>query len=412
MSKKPHASDAEVFEIAKKVADQELAPRANRYDKTGEFPMENVKALGKSGLMGLLVPKRYGGMGGTIFQFARVSEILAKACPSTSMVWGMHTNQYIILVDFGTEEQKKKILTGIAKGTILIASASTEPGTGGNFFYCHQAVKRNGNGWEYTAVKPVVTSAPYADYVFCFVKTSPETVGTDVSFFMVPCKAKGVSVIGSWDTFGLRATQSLGLKFEEVKLNKFNLLGPLGGFGEMALRTLAPICNIGFAGVWLGAAQAAFDRTVNHIKKRIHHFAVPGDEKGHTVASYESVHRQVAEMSVLLNQTRSFLNDVAISVDEARPATDKPMPIEEVPNILDTSTSLRITSGENAIAITTTALRIAGAQGYRKDFLFIDHCHRDVLASQVMSPAPDSMKVFLGKLKLGLSIEEASRYGK
>jgi alkylation response protein AidB-like acyl-CoA dehydrogenase len=109
----------------------------------------------------------------------------------------------------------------------------------------------------------------------------------------------------------------------------------------------------------------------------------------------------------LLNQTRAFLYDVARSIDEAKPEAFAPVPLEKAFGIADTSLSLRVASGENAVKVTTTALRIAGAQGYRRDYLRIERCHRDALAAQVMAPAPDMVKVFLGKLRLGYSLEQA-----
>ena len=75
--------------------------------------------------------------------------------------------------------------------------------------------------------------------------------------------------------------------------------------------------------------------------------------------------------------------------------------------IADTSLSLRVASGENAVKVTTTVLRIAGAQGYRRDYLRFERCHRDALAAQVIAPAPDMVKVFLGKLRLGYTLEQA-----
>jgi alkylation response protein AidB-like acyl-CoA dehydrogenase len=400
-------SDLEICAIAQEVANKYLAPRAEAYDRTGEFPLDNIKELGKCGLMGLMVPPEYGGLGGTVLQFSKVSEILATACPSTSMIWGMHTNQYINLVEHGTEEQKAAILPGIARGETRVASGTTEPGTGGNFFYCNSAAEKIDGGWRFTATKLVSTSAPYADYCFCITRADLESHGTQLSFFMVPCKVKGVTQIGDWNTVGLRATQSSGLQFIDVPLTDLHLLGTEGGFGPIALTTMLPLGMCGFAACWLGVAQASLDSAVEHVQRRIHRFSMPGDEQGRSLGSYESVQRQIAEANILLNQTRAFLYDVARSIDEAKPRAFEPIPLEKAFAIADTSLSLRVASGENAVKVTTTALRIAGAQGYRRDYLRIERCHRDALAAQVMALAPDMVKVFLGKLRLGYTLEQA-----
>jgi acyl-CoA dehydrogenase len=289
----------------------------------------------------------------------------------------------------------------------MIASGTTEPGTGGNFFYCNSAAEKTDGGWRFTAVKPVSTSAPFADYCFCITRADSEAPGAQLSFFMVPCKVAGVTQIGEWNTVGLRATQSSGLQFIDVPLTNLHLLGQEGGFGPIALTTMMPLGMCGFAACWLGVAQAGLDAAVEHVQRRIHRFSIPGDEEGHSIGSYESVQRQIAEANILLNQTRAFLYDVARSIDDAKPGAFQPLPMDKAFAIADTSLSLRVASGENAVKVTTTALRIAGAQGYRRDYLRIERCHRDALATQVMAPAPDTVKVFLGKLRLGYTLEQA-----
>jgi alkylation response protein AidB-like acyl-CoA dehydrogenase len=192
-----------------------------------------------------------------------------------------------------------------------------------------------------------------------------------------------------------------------VALNDLHLIGKEGGFGIIALTTMLPIGMCGFAACWLGAAQASLDFAVAHVQRRTHHFSMPGDEQGHTVGSYESVQRQIAEANILLSQTRSFLYDVAGTIDASKPGASQPMPLDKAMPIAGTSLALRVASGESAIMVTTTALRVAGAQGYRRDYLQIERCHRDALAAQVMAPAPDLVKVFLGKLRLGYTLEQA-----
>ena len=173
------------------------------------------------------------------------------------MAWGMHTNQYINIVEHGTDEQKNAFLKGIADGEILCASATTEPGTGGNLFYCNSAAERVNGGWKLTATKPVVTSAKHADLCFAITRANPEAPGNLLSFFIVPCKQESVTQIGEWNTVGMRATQSSGLQFTDVDLTDLHLLGQEGGFGPIALTSMLPLALCGFAATWLGTAQAA-----------------------------------------------------------------------------------------------------------------------------------------------------------
>lgn len=131
--------------LARRTAIEELAPRAEQLDREGRYPIENIHHLAEQGLMGLLVPTEFGGLGGDVLSFVLVSEELARICPSTAMVWGMHTNQYVCLVEHGTEQQKDKWLPRIAAGELICASGTTEPETGNNATYCVSTLQREGD---------------------------------------------------------------------------------------------------------------------------------------------------------------------------------------------------------------------------------------------------------------------------
>jgi alkylation response protein AidB-like acyl-CoA dehydrogenase len=150
---------------ARSIAADVLAPQAAHHDVSGEFPMAGLDALGSAGLMGLLVPREYGGLDASYETFVEVVEILGRACASTAMVYVMHHNQYVMIVDHGTAQQKEAFLPAIAEGKELVASATTEPETGGNAAFCVSAKEHVGENIRLTATKPVVTSANYADWI-------------------------------------------------------------------------------------------------------------------------------------------------------------------------------------------------------------------------------------------------------
>jgi acyl-CoA dehydrogenase len=399
-------SDKVICALAQDVADKYLAPRAREYDRTGDLPLENLKELARCGLMGLMVPPEFGGLGGTVTQFTRVSEILARACPSTGMVWGMHTNQYIALVEHGNQRQKTAFLPGIARGEILVASATTEPETGAHLLYCNSAARRVEGGWRLTRTCPVSTSAHHANLCFTTTRANPEARGDELSFFMVPCDVDGVTRIGDWNTLGMRATQSAGLQFTDVFLTDLHLLGEEGKFDRVApSMMLLGMC--GFAATWLGSAQAALDIAVEYAKSRIHRFSMAGNGSGHPVASYVSIQRQVAECDIQLRQSRALMYEVARLTDEAKPALDQPVPEDQAPALGNLALEIRVGAAQTAIDVTTKAMRIARSSGYRRDHLDIERYHRDALSAQAMGPDLDMTIALLGKLQLGFSWAEA-----
>ncbi len=140
-------------ELAQQIAADVLAPRAAHHDATGEFPAEAMQALGNAGLLGLLVPREYGGMEATIETFSDVVGVLAEACASTAMIYVMHHCQYAMVVDHGSEQQKQAFLPPIAAGRELVASGTTEPETGGNAGFCVSAKESDGQRIRLTAVQ-------------------------------------------------------------------------------------------------------------------------------------------------------------------------------------------------------------------------------------------------------------------
>ena len=170
------------------------------------------------------------------------------------------------------------------------------------------------------------------------------------------------------------------------------------------------LCGMcGFAAVWLGTAQAALDIAVELAQNRIHRFSMVAEEQGHTAASYVSVQRQVAECEIMLHQIRAFAYDVARKTDEAKPTRSEPVPMEQAFPLGGLALSLRVAAAETAIKVTTMAMRIARASGYRRDHLLIERYHRDALSAQAMGPDIDMIIALLGKLRLGYTWDQAVR---
>ncbi len=290
---------------AREVAAEVLAPRAAHHDATGEFPAQALQALGEAGLLGLLVPREYGGAEASYETFVEVVETLARACASTAMVYVMHHCQYAMVVDHGTDQQKETFLPPIARGEQLVASATTEPETGGNAAFCVSAKESDGEAIRLTATKPVVTSANHADWVYCTTRASPAAAGDELSMVIMPGPGRSdrVEPFGVWDCVGMRATASTGLRFKECEVPRWHQIGPEDS-AHVRASSMTVVARAGFAAVWQGIATAAFAGALAHVQRK-HHDFIRRDEGGdgtrterRVVAGSESAQRQLAEMRV------------------------------------------------------------------------------------------------------------------
>ncbi len=391
---------------ARAIAADVLAPRAAHHDATGEFPAQAVAALGSAGLLGLLVPREYGGAEASYETFVEVVEILARACASTAMIFVMHHCQYAMVVDYGTVQQKEAFLPPIARGEELVASATTEPETGGNAGFCVSAKESEGDGIRLTATKPVVTSANHADWVYCTTRSSADAAGDELSMVIMPGprRSERVEPFGVWDCVGMRATASTGLRFSECSVPRWHQVGPEDS-AHVRASSMTVVSRAGFAAVWQGIATAAFEGALAHVQRKHHDFIRREDGRPGTrterrvVAGSESTQRQLAEMRVRLLAARELLHGAARLIDSRREEILRGGSAEDVQDIL---WSARIACGEAAIEVTRQGLRLCGVTGLRTQGpLALERHMRDALTSQVMAPSEDATKLMLGRQLAG-----------
>jgi alkylation response protein AidB-like acyl-CoA dehydrogenase len=393
-------------DLAREITAEVIAPRAAHHDATGEFPAEAMQALGSAGLLGLLVPQEYGGLDASLETFTDVVGTIAQACASTAMIYVMHHCQYAMVVDHGTAQQKEAFLPPIAAGQELVASGTTEPETGGNAGFCVSAKECDGERIQLTATKPVVTSANHADWIFCTTRASSAAAGDELSMVIMPGpgRSERVEPFGVWDCIGMRATSSSGLRFTACEVPSWHQIGPEDS-AHVRASSMTVVSRAGFAAVWQGIAESAFDEALEHVRRKHHDFIRrdSGASTTHTerrsVAASETTQRQLAEMRVRLLSSRELLRSAARLIDLRRCELIANGPIEEVQDLL---WSARIACGESAVDVTRQALRLCGVTGLRGGgTLALERHMRDALTSQVMAPSEDATKLMLGSQLAG-----------
>lgn len=249
-----------LLEAVRELCRKQIAPVAMELDREARFPAEHLPALAKLGLMGLGVPRRFGGLERGALTFAQVMEELAAACASTAITWGVHVSVATHpILHAGSWEQKARWLPQLARGERLGAFALSEAASASDAAGSIAATAtRRGDEYVLQGQKSWITNARHAGLLVVFARTGPGPGSGGVSAFLVPRETPGLSVGKQEDKLGLRASDTSTLHLDEARVPAEALLGREGEGFKVAMRAL-DASRIGVAAQAVGLARAALE---------------------------------------------------------------------------------------------------------------------------------------------------------
>jgi alkylation response protein AidB-like acyl-CoA dehydrogenase len=371
---------------AREITDRLLVQTAGQNDKTGRFSTEAIEALGRAGLLGLMLPAEVGGSGLGPRTFAAVIAILAEADASVAMVYLMHLLGAATIAAARPGADVASALREIAAGRHLTTLAFSEPGSRSHFWTPISRARRNGSGVRITAKKSWVTSAGYAQS-YVVSSLAPDGAGpTDSALYLLPAETRGLSVAGPWDGLGLRANASAPLALDDCEVpSNFQLTDDCAGFHAM-LNVVLPLFNLGTASVALGLCRAAVADTTAHLKSaRFEHL---GQSLGESLPTLRA---QLAAMQIDTDGLSARIDDLIEHLERPRETT--------MLRVLETKAA----AGDVAISVTSTAMRICGGAAFSKH-MSIERLFRDAHAGAVMAPTGDVLREFIAKALLGMPL--------
>jgi alkylation response protein AidB-like acyl-CoA dehydrogenase len=259
-----------IQEAARDFAQKSIAPIAEHFDETGEFPIETIRQMGGLGFMGIEVPEEYGGVGMDTLAYSLALTEICKADASHGTVMSVNNSLYAHgLMKFGTEEQKQKYLVPVATGQKIGAYSLTEPMSGSDAGTMKSRAVLNDAGTYYVinGRKSWVTSAPYADYIVLFTMTAPEKQHKGVTAFLIDTTQPGFERGKKEPKLGIRASATSEIIFDNYECPVENRLGAEGAGFKIAM-TVLDAGRIGIASQALGIADAALDASIAYAKER------------------------------------------------------------------------------------------------------------------------------------------------
>ena len=363
-----------VRKLVRKFAETEVEPIAADIDKEHRFPTETVEKMARYGMLGVPIPKEYGGTGGDNLSYAITVEELSRVCGSTGVICSAHTSLCAWpLLAYGTEEQKQKYLIPVAKGEKLGAFGLTEPNAGTDAGGQQTRAVDKGDHWELNGAKVFITNGGYAD-IYIVMAMTDKAKGTrgGISAFIVDKDFEGFSIGKTEDKMGICASSTTELVFQNCIVPKENLLGQVGEGFKIAMSTLDG-GRIGIASQALGIAQGAFDVTVEYMKSR--------KQFGKSLNKYQALQFEMAEMRTRIEAARLLIYNAADMKDKH---------LKYGPY----SAMAKLYAAETAMYVTTKAVQFHGGYGYIKDYP-VERMMRDAKITEIYEGTSEVQKMVI-----------------
>jgi butyryl-CoA dehydrogenase len=228
-----------IQDMVRKFAKEQIEPRAAESDKTGEFPKETIRQMAELGLMGMVVPEKYGGAGFDFVSLAIAIEEVSRACASTGVIAAVNNTLVAYpIYQFGNEEQRAKFLPGLSSGKTLGAFGLTEPNAGSDPAGLETTAKREGDYYILNGAKRFITNAGEAGVFIVFASTNRALGHKGITCFLVEKGAPGFSVGKHEDLMGMRATANTELIMEDCRVPAANAMGKEGDGFKIAMHIL------------------------------------------------------------------------------------------------------------------------------------------------------------------------------
>ena len=348
-----------IRKMMRSFAENEVKPIAAEIDRTSRYPAENVAKLFRLGVMGMTVPKAYGGAGADTLSSAIVTEELARVCASTSDIVAGHGLCFGPIHAHGTEEQKRKYLP-LLTHSVLGGFALTEPNAGSDASKGQTEAKLEGDHYVMNGSKIFITNGYVADVFVVFAMTDKSKGTKGISAFIVESSFPGFSVGKHEVKMGLHGSPTAEIVFTDCIVPKENLLGKEGRGFPIAMQSLDS-GRIGIAAQSLGIAEGAMEEAVAYTKSRV--------QFGKPISKFQNTQFVLADMATRIECARLLTYQAASMMDHGIRCSKE-------------AAMAKLNASDTAMWVTTQALQLFGGYGYTKDYP-MERMMRDAKITQI-----------------------------
>jgi alkylation response protein AidB-like acyl-CoA dehydrogenase len=369
-----------VQKTARDFARRVVAPQAADIDATERFPREAMKGLAELGLMAINVPPELGGSGAGAVACALAIQEIARACASTAVMMSVNNMVGEAIARFGTDGQRQRHCPRLASGEDATGCfALSEPDAGSDPGGMRTTATRDGAGWVLEGAKQWITGGSYAGVFIVWARTAPASAGVrGVSCFLVEGGAHGLRVGRPEDKMGIRASNTVPLELDRVRVASDALLGPENGGFKIAMMALDG-GRIGISSQAIGIARAALAESIAYARGRTT-FGVP-------IAQHQAIQWKLADMQTAVDAAHLLSLRAAWRKERGEPFSRE-------------AAMAKVFASESAVRVCNEAVQIHGGYGYVRELPAERHL-RDARVTTIYEGTSEIQRVVIGRSVVG-----------
>ena len=355
------------------LAEKDIKPKAAERDITAEFPSNIINKLAELNLLGICVPEEYGGGGLDVLTSSIIIEEISRACASTGVIVAVHNSLAIDpVLQFGTEEQKKKYLPPMAKGEMIGCFALTEAQAGSDAANQQSTAVIKGDHYILNGAKLFITNGNVAKIAIVFAMTDKSKARKGISCFIIEEGFPGFSRGKLEAKMGINAAGNCELIFEDCRVPKENLLGEEGDGFKIALSTLDG-GRIGIAAQAVGIARACLEESIEYAKQRV--------QFGQPIAKFQAIQWMLADMATEIEAARLLTYKAAYCKDKGMRYSKE-------------AAMAKLFASESAMRAATKGIQIFGGYGYMKEYP-MERLFRDAKITEIYEGTSEIQRLII-----------------
>lgn len=364
----------EIIEQTFKFARNEMQPHASKYDQSGEMPLEILKKAWELGFVNTCIPVEYGGVGFTSQDTVNITEGLAYGCMGMNTVLMANDLALLPIVIGGTHEQKEKFLTPFTEDYKIASFCLTEPGNGSDAAGIKTSFKEDGDNWIINGDKMWITNAGFADLFVVYGTIDSSLKHKGISCLIVDAKTPGIEIGKAEKKMGHRCSDTRGMRFNNVKVPKENMIGAPGDGWKIAMKTLDHSRPMVAASA-LGGALCAYDHAVKYASER--------SQFGKPISNFQAIQFMIANMAMKIEASRLLINKAAWMLDNNIPNTK-------------VASYAKAFAADSCMEITTDAVQVFGGYGYSIEYP-VEKLMRDAKLIQIYEGTSQIQRMVIAK---------------
>ncbi|MGA1360720.1 MAG: acyl-CoA dehydrogenase family protein [Gemmatimonadaceae bacterium] len=367
-----------IIETARAFADEHLRPNAAAWDRDAHFEPSLIPQLGALGFLGMLLPPAHDGLGLDARSYLLALEEIAVADASTAVMMSVHNSLPTqMLLHFGSAAQQARFLAPMARGELLGAFALSEPDSGSDAASLRCQARREGDHWVLDGAKSWVTSGTHAGVIVAMARTDTPDArkgAKGISAFILTPDLPGFSVGKKEDKMGMRASPTVQLVFDGMRVPADRLLGEEGMGFIYAMQSLEH-GRLGIAAQAIGIARAAYEAACTYVTER--------KQFGKPIAEFQAVQFKLADMATRITAARSLLHMAAAAKERGV-------------DIGTQASMAKLFASETAMWVTTNAVQLFGGYGYVKEYP-VERYFRDAKVTEIYEGTSEVQRVVIGR---------------